>query len=210
MSRHSTSSSHGTNDPAIGHSMDSDSMSFNTQYPNSCPSIVSHAGMTQDVLDNPNKPSFNKKSTLSPKRTQLETCLSHPLPDKAIRPSQKRRQPGQSNTARKRRYSLWNRANTSDAMPTYENQCKTRVIQPSTPMVQLPQSPAHSDEECQAKKGVISIDHQHSKEWLNLPARRISTWCEHHKVNTHSTSECRLTNPSSTNATSSRVFLRAC
>ncbi|KAH9246537.1 hypothetical protein BASA81_015911 [Batrachochytrium salamandrivorans] len=56
---------------------------------------------------------------------QLETCSSHPLPDKAIRPSQKRRQSGQSNTARECRHSLWNRANTSDAISTYENQCKT-------------------------------------------------------------------------------------
>ncbi|KAH6591548.1 hypothetical protein BASA50_008623 [Batrachochytrium salamandrivorans] len=68
-------------------------------------------------------------------------------------------------------------------------------------------SPAHSDEECQAqKRSGFHRPPATAKSGSTSKARGISTWCKHHKVNTHSTSECRLTNPSSTNATLSRVF----
>ncbi|KAH9263312.1 hypothetical protein BASA83_013311 [Batrachochytrium salamandrivorans] len=68
-------------------------------------------------------------------------------------------------------------------------------------------SPAHSDGEYQAqKRSDFHRPPATAKSGSTSQARRISTWCKHHKVNTHSTSECRLTNPSSTNATSSRVF----
>ncbi|KAH9263663.1 hypothetical protein BASA83_012933 [Batrachochytrium salamandrivorans] len=50
------------------------SMSFNTQYPNFCPSIVLHAEMTQDVSDNPKK-STSFQQEVNTLRTELDFLI---------------------------------------------------------------------------------------------------------------------------------------
>ncbi|KAH9263602.1 hypothetical protein BASA83_012985 [Batrachochytrium salamandrivorans] len=274
MSRHSTSSSHGTNDPAISHSMDSDIHELQHSISELLSSIVSHAGMTQDVSDNPTSQRASTGSQRSPtrlisvferklkadsyptekyvdaltacchpeeadwvessithcqswdeakdrflrhfidedmetfqSRPQLETCSSHPLPDKAIRPSQK-----DVNLVK---------ATRPENVDTVSGIVRTLVtLYPPTKISAKPgsptqalrwcsyhRSPAHSDEECQAqKRSDFHRPPATAKSGSTSQARRISTWCEHHKVNTPFHQRMQTNKSIPTNATSSRVF----